>query len=192
MKIGALQKFSLIDYPGKVCAIIFTVGCNFRCGYCHNPELVDPKQFPKPMPEEKIISFLQKRKGKLEAITITGGEPTLQPDLLSFLEQVKRHGYLVKLDTNGTNPNMLQQTIKDKLVDYIAMDIKGPLDRYREIVLRCPASLRRQVPRRSPHGKSRRRRCGPADPCRTPGVSPQGTASCREQADECHILCRLC
>ena len=134
MKIGALQKFSLIDYPGKVCAIIFTVGCNFRCGYCHNPELVDPKQFPKPMPAEKIISFLQKRKGKLEAITITGGEPTLQPDLLSFLEQVKRHGYLVKLDTNGTNPNMLQQTIKDKLVDYIAMDIKGPLDRYREIV----------------------------------------------------------
>lgn len=138
MKIGALQKFSLIDYPGKVCAIIFTIGCNFRCGYCHNPELVDPKRFPKPMPEKKIISFLQKRKGKLEAISITGGEPTLQPDLISFLEQIKHLDYLVKLDTNGTNPNMLQQAIENKLVDYIAMDIKGPLNRYQEIINIAP------------------------------------------------------
>ncbi|HGY12459.1 MAG TPA: anaerobic ribonucleoside-triphosphate reductase activating protein [Desulfobacterales bacterium] len=134
MKIGALQKFSMIDYPGKVCAIVFTIGCNFRCGYCHNPELVHPEQFPKPIPQKEIFEFLKKRKGKLEAVTITGGEPTLQPDLILFLEQIKRHDYLVKLDTNGTNPDMLQQTIKNKLVDYIAMDIKGPLSRYQEIV----------------------------------------------------------
>ncbi len=134
MKIGALQKFSLIDYPGKVCAIIFTIGCNFRCGYCHNPELVNPEQFPEPITEKSFFSFLQNRKGKLEAITITGGEPTLQPDLIRFLKQVKRYDYLVKLDTNGTNPEMIQQALKNKLVDYIAMDVKGPLNRYQEIV----------------------------------------------------------
>ena len=88
MKIGGLQKFSLIDYPGRISAIVFTQGCNFRCPYCHNPELVDPAQYGPILSEEEVISFLEKRRGKLDAVTVTGGEPTLQPDLDRFLQEI--------------------------------------------------------------------------------------------------------
>jgi len=133
MNIGGLQKISLIDYPGKICAILFTQGCNFRCPYCHNPELVDPDLFEKCIPEEDFFSFLEKRRGKLDAVSITGGEPTIQPDLVEFVERVKGMGYLVKIDTNGSRPEVLEKLIDRGLVDYIAMDVKAPLKRYREI-----------------------------------------------------------
>jgi pyruvate formate lyase activating enzyme len=134
MLIGGFQKFSLIDYPGKVSAIVFTQGCNFRCPYCHNPELVEPKLFQKPLDEEMIFSFLETRKGKLDGIVITGGEPTLQKDLPGFIRKIKSAGFLVKLDSNGTNPGMLNFLIKKKLIDYIAMDIKAPLEKYEKII----------------------------------------------------------
>jgi len=133
MKIGGLQRVSLIDYPGKIGAIIFTQGCNFRCPYCHNPELVDPDQYGPIIPEENALSFLDKRQGRLEAVTVTGGEPTLQPDLEKFLKELKKRGYLTKLDTNGSKPDILEKVIRKRLVDYLAMDIKGPLKKYPQI-----------------------------------------------------------
>ena len=133
MRIGGLQKCSLIDYPGKICAIIFTLGCNFRCSYCHNPELVYPELFGKPIPEEEIFSFLAMRKGKLDAVTITGGEPTMHEDLLDFILEIRKLDFLIKLDSNGSNPDMLKNAITSKAIDYIAMDVKAPLEKYREI-----------------------------------------------------------
>jgi len=130
MKIGGLQKVSLIDYPGKICAIIFSQGCNFRCPYCHNPELVDPDIYGECQSEEGVFSFLKKRRGKLDAVTITGGEPTIQHDLEAFVKKIRTLGYLVKIDTNGSNPEVMNNLIKKKLVDYIAMDIKGPIQKY--------------------------------------------------------------
>ena len=134
MLIGGFQKFSLIDYPGKISAIVFTQGCNFRCPYCHNPELVDPNRFGPLIPEEKIYSFLEKRKGMLDGVEITGGEPTLQPDLIQFIEKIKNMDYLIKLDTNGSNPGVIKELIESNRVDYIAMDIKAPLEKYKEVV----------------------------------------------------------
>jgi pyruvate formate lyase activating enzyme len=131
MRIGGLQKVSLIDYPGKICATIFTQGCNFRCPYCHNPELVDPSLFGECVSEDSLMSFLEKRKGKLDAISITGGEPTVQRDLIEFIRHVKDMGYSVKIDTNGSCPDMMQTIIDARSVDYIAMDVKGPLNKYR-------------------------------------------------------------
>ncbi|MGZ3634534.1 MAG: anaerobic ribonucleoside-triphosphate reductase activating protein [Syntrophales bacterium] len=133
MLIGGLQKVSLIEYPGKIGAIAFTQGCNFRCPYCHNPELVDPDLYRECLSEEGVLSFLHKRKGKLDALTITGGEPTIQVDLLDFIKCVKNIGYLIKLDTNGSCPEVLERLIGGRLVDYIAMDIKGPLHKYRTV-----------------------------------------------------------
>jgi len=133
MLIGGLQKFSLIDYPGKLCAIIFTQGCNFRCPYCHNPELVLPERFIPSLSEEEIFSFLDKRKKQLEAVEVTGGEPTLQPDLLSFLAKIKNKGFSVKLDTNGSFPEIVQKAIRQGVVDYLAMDVKAPLERYQAV-----------------------------------------------------------
>ncbi len=133
MLIGGLQKVSLIEYPGKIGAIAFTQGCNFRCPYCHNPELVDPDLYKECLSEEGVLSFLEKRKGKLDALTITGGEPTIQVDLLEFIKCVRNIGYLIKLDTNGSCPEVLERLIRGRLVDYIAMDIKGPLHKYRTV-----------------------------------------------------------
>ena len=130
MKIGGFDKFSLIDYPNKVCAIIFTQGCNFRCPFCHNPELVLPEQFVEPIPFSEIENFLKKRKGLLDAVEITGGEPTVQKDLLDIIKQIKDLGYLVKLDTNGSHPEVIKKAINENLVDYFAMDIKAPLEDY--------------------------------------------------------------
>ncbi len=134
MRIGGIQKSTLIDYPGNIAAIIFTQGCNFRCPYCHNPELVKPKLFEANIPEEKIFRFLELRKGKLDAVSITGGEPTLQLDLYDFIKKVKEMGFKVKLDTNGTNFEILKKLIDEKLIDYAAMDIKAPLEKYEEVV----------------------------------------------------------
>ncbi|MDP3098715.1 MAG: anaerobic ribonucleoside-triphosphate reductase activating protein [Syntrophales bacterium] len=133
MRIGGFQKISLIDYPGRISAIVFTQGCNFRCPYCHNPELVDPAQYGPILPETEVLSFLEKRRGKLEAVTVTGGEPTLQKDLERFLQQIKKMGYLVKVDTNGSKPTMLERLIRGRWVDYLAMDVKGPLHKYGQI-----------------------------------------------------------
>jgi pyruvate formate lyase activating enzyme len=133
MKIGGFQKVSLIDYPGRISAVVFTQGCNFRCPFCHNPELVDPERFADLIPEKEILSFLEKRKGRLDAVVITGGEPTMQPELIPYILHLKAMGYLIKLDTNGTRPDLLVEMLDKKLLDYVAMDIKAPLERYGEV-----------------------------------------------------------
>ncbi len=130
MKIGGLIKFTLIDFPGRPAAVIFTQGCNFRCRYCHNPELVYPHLFTEPVPQEEIFSFLQRRQGTLEGVVISGGEPTLQEGLIPFTADIKKMGYAVKLDTNGARPDVLAELLDKKLLDYIAMDLKAPLDKY--------------------------------------------------------------
>jgi len=132
MRIGSLQKFSLIDYPGSICATIFTQGCNFRCPYCHNPELVKPELFQKPVSIDEIMVFLKKRRGKLDGVCITGGEPTLQQDLVECVRGIKQLGFRVKIDTNGSFPTVLKALIKGHLVDYIAMDIKASPYKYSE------------------------------------------------------------
>lgn len=132
MRIGAFQRFSLVDYPGKTCSILFTVGCNLRCPFCHNGELVIPNEFPPLIPFETIESFLSTRVGLLDAVEFTGGEPLLQVDIVDAIKRVKDMGFLVKLDTNGTFPNRLKEIIP--FVDYIAMDIKAPFERYSDAV----------------------------------------------------------
>lgn len=135
MIIGGLQKLSLNDYPEHTAAMIFTVGCNFRCPYCHNPELVD-ETVGTIYEENDVLGFLDSRKNMLDGVVITGGEPTIHEDLLEFMQKIKDKGFLIKLDSNGTNPDMLQAAIDRKLVDYIAMDIKSPLARYSVVVAR--------------------------------------------------------
>jgi len=132
MKIGGFQKVSLIDYPGRISAVVFTQGCNFRCPFCHNPELVDPGRFEGLIPEAEILTFLEKRRGRLDAAVITGGEPTLQPELIPFIIHLKAMGYLIKLDTNGALPDVLEELLGRSLLDYVAMDLKAPLERYGE------------------------------------------------------------
>ncbi len=133
MIIGGFQKFSLLEYPGKIGTVLFTQGCNFRCSYCHNPSLVDPERYEPVISEESIMNFLELRKGKLEAVTISGGEPTIQPDLVDFIYKIRQLGYSIKLDTNGSNPSVLKQLVKENMVDYWAMDIKAPLSLYSTI-----------------------------------------------------------
>ncbi len=142
MIIGGLQKFSMLDYPGHLSAIIFTQGCNFNCQFCYNPMLVawsiagkfKRKGHSPIIKEDGLFVFLKSRIGKLEAVVITGGEPTIQPDLPDFLAKIKNLGYLIKLDTNGSNPEMIKNLIDKKLVDYIAMDIKAPKEKFEQIV----------------------------------------------------------
>jgi pyruvate formate lyase activating enzyme len=133
MQIGGLHKLSLIDYPGHLCAVVFTQGCNFRCPVCHNPELVLPELFGESISEQEVLSFLESRKGQLQAVTVTGGEPTLQKKLPYFLATIKKMGYKTKLDTNGSYPEALKSLFNDELVDYVAMDIKAPLASYYEL-----------------------------------------------------------
>jgi len=132
MIIKGLQKLTLIDYPDTVACTIFTFGCNLRCPYCHNPELVvdDGREN---IDVEEIFHFLEERKDFLDGVCVTGGEPTLHQDLPEFLSKIKQMGFLIKLDTNGTNPEMIDRLIKNKLIDYIAMDIKSPLERYEDV-----------------------------------------------------------
>jgi len=134
MKISAIQTLTLIDYPGQVAATIFTFGCSFRCHFCHNPELVLPAQKVKILLEKDILEFLEKRRQFLDGLCITGGEPTIWKDLPKFIKKVKRMDLNVKLDINGTNPEMLKKLIDEKLIDYVAMDIKAPWNKYEKVV----------------------------------------------------------
>ncbi len=132
MLIGGLQKVTLIDYPGKVACTVFLMGCNFRCPFCYSGELVLPKEIKKqPRISEKVFfDFLKERQGLLEGVVLCGGEPTISEDLLEFCQKIKKLGYLVKLDTNGSNPKMIEKLIKERLIDYVAMDIKAPQNKY--------------------------------------------------------------
>ena len=134
MKIGGLQKLSLIDYPEKISAVIFTQGCNFRCPYCHNPQLVDVKLYQPCLEEKDIFRFLENRRGRLDVVVITGGDPALQDDLIPFIMDIRRLGFAVKLDTNGSRPRVLERLLRDGLVDFIAMDVKAPLEKYPDVV----------------------------------------------------------
>jgi pyruvate formate lyase activating enzyme len=125
MNISGFLKQSFIDYPGKIVSVVFTQGCNFRCPYCHNPELIPVTEGT--IPEKVIFAHLEKNRLLLDGIAITGGEPTLQPDLKSFIQRVKESGLLVKLDTNGSNPKLLRNLLDERLLDYVAMDIKSAL-----------------------------------------------------------------
>lgn len=131
MKIGGLNKFSLSDYPGKVAAVVFTQGCNFRCPWCHNGSLIAVNVPDDSLIlEEKLFEFLEGRTNQLDGVIITGGEPTIQPDLPTFIYRIKAMGFLVKLDTNGGQPEVLNELLENNLVDYIAMDIKAPFAIY--------------------------------------------------------------
>ena len=134
MKIGGLQKVSLIDYPGLISATVFLQGCNFKCSYCHNPELVDSRLFQPCIKENEVLDFLNMRKGKLDAVTITGGEPTIHDDLVPFIKKIKKMKFAVKLDTNGSQPQVIKNLLDKKLLDFIAMDIKAPLEKYKSVV----------------------------------------------------------
>jgi pyruvate formate lyase activating enzyme len=130
IQIGGLQKATLIDYPGRLAATVFLIGCNFRCPFCYSSELVlleKIKKQPK-ISLKYFFSFLKEKKGLLDGIVVCGGEPCLNKDLLAFIQKIKKLGYLVKLDTNGSNPKMLKNLIDKKLIDYVAMDIKAPLE----------------------------------------------------------------
>lgn len=141
MQIGGLEKLSLIDYPGKLSAIVFTLGCNFRCHFCHNPMLVKPSEVEQFVNKRKdegralvserdLFDFLANRVGKLDGVVVTGGEPTIHKDLPRFLEKIKKQGFSVKLDSNGTNPEMLEKLLSENLVDYLAMDLKADKENY--------------------------------------------------------------
>jgi len=135
MKIAALVPTTLIDYPQRVAALLYTAGCNFRCPFCHNSELVLPEEVSRQslIQENEIVALLTDRQTFLDGLVITGGEPTLQSDLVPFIERVKRLGLLVKLDTNGTRPEILEALLEARLLDYVAMDLKGPATRYDEL-----------------------------------------------------------
>jgi len=130
MLIYGFNKTTLLDYPEHVAATVFTGGCNFRCPFCHNGGLVLESGRPEQIPEEEVRAYLKKRKGILEGVCITGGEPTLQPDLEEFIGQVKALGYLVKLDTNGYRPRVLHRLLEKGCLDYVAMDIKASPEKY--------------------------------------------------------------
>jgi pyruvate formate lyase activating enzyme len=133
MNIYGMQKTTLVDYPGHVATTLFTAGCNFRCPYCHNGDLVEHTATLSPYTHEEIFSHLKKRASVIDGVVISGGEPTLQPDLPDFIKEIKNLGYLVKLDTNGSHPAMLRQLVNEKLVDYVAMDIKHSRTKYNTI-----------------------------------------------------------
>lgn len=136
MLISGLQKTTLIDYPGKVAATVFTLGCNFSCSFCHNSELVDGEKMKEQsvMEEKVFFDFLESRKELLDAICITGGEPTIHNDLADFIRKIKEKGFLVKLDTNGSRPKILNKLFQKNLIDFTAMDIKSSLEKYCQAV----------------------------------------------------------
>jgi|WetSurMetagenome_2_1015567.scaffolds.fasta_scaffold02955_4 pyruvate formate lyase activating enzyme len=145
MRIGGLEKISLIDYPGELSAVVFTVGCTFRCPFCYNPMLVlssdrngnsslpqggETEEGHTRLDEDDLFLFLKSRVGKLDAVVITGGEPTMHPELPEFIKKIKKLGFKIKLDTNGTNPEMLKKLLAEKLIDYLAMDLKAAPEDY--------------------------------------------------------------
>ncbi|MFO8239632.1 MAG: anaerobic ribonucleoside-triphosphate reductase activating protein [Dissulfuribacterales bacterium] len=138
MRIGGLNSFSLSDFPGRAAAVVFTQGCNFRCHYCHNGSLIpmNPSKCEL-IPQEEIFMFLEKRRAQLSGVVVSGGEPTLQPDLFEFFRRVGSMGYRIKLDTNGSHPEVLDELLMEGLVDFIAMDIKAPFTIYDRITGVC-------------------------------------------------------
>jgi pyruvate formate lyase activating enzyme len=130
MPIKGLQKLSMIDYPDRLSAVVFFSGCDFRCPFCHNPDLVLSPEKARTIPEEEVLAFLKERKGWLDGVVLTGGEPTLERGLEGFITRLRGLGYLVKLDTNGSRPQVLEGLLGRKLLDFIAMDIKGPPGKY--------------------------------------------------------------
>jgi len=142
MKIAGIVRQSLVDYPGKIAAAVFTQGCNMNCVFCHNRCLVRQRGKDPYQEEEALFDFLRRRKRFLDGVVISGGEPTLQPDLESFTEKVKDMGFLVKLDTNGTHPEVIRKLFDKNLVDYVAMDVKAPMRKYSEI---CQAEVDEQA-----------------------------------------------
>lgn len=144
MLIGGLQKFTALDYPGKIAATVFTVGCNFRCPFCHNGEIVEARSENFDIiDEEEVLDFLRTRQGQLDGVCITGGEPTLQKDLPAFIEKVRDLGFMVKLDTNGFNTQIVKNITEKNLVDYFAIDIKTSFDKYH--LVNAPVSAREKV-----------------------------------------------
>ncbi len=133
MKIHGLQKLTLLDYPKKTACTVFLGGCNFRCPFCHNKELV-LGDFPPAISEDEILKFLKKRIGILDGVCITGGEPLLHDDIEDFIKKIRDIGYLVKLDTNGSKPELLKHLINSGLIDYVAMDIKNSPNMYAETI----------------------------------------------------------
>lgn len=140
MQIHGLQKLTLLDYPGRLSAILFLGACNFRCPFCQNGHLVLSPDREPTISKEEVLAFLKKRSGLLEGVCISGGEPTLYDKLPNFIRQIKELGYLVKLDTNGTNPEMIANLHEEGLIDYVAMDIKAPLSRYAALAGLAPDS----------------------------------------------------
>ena len=131
MKVTGIQKLTLLDYPGVVACTVFTAGCNFRCPFCHNAMLVLPEQIDDEcLTDDEVFGFLKKRRGGLDGVAVTGGEPLLHADMPEFLARVKELGYKIKLDTNGSNPELLSEIVKNKLVDRVAMDIKNAPEEY--------------------------------------------------------------
>jgi pyruvate formate lyase activating enzyme len=147
IKIGGLQKTTLIDYPGRVAATVFLSGCNFRCPWCYSPELVLPEkiELQPAVSEEDFFSFLKGKQGLLDGVVVCGGEPTMNADLPDFLGKIKEFGFKVKLDTNGSNPAMLKKLIDRGLVDYVAMDVKLPQERYQKTLGVSPESIEESI-----------------------------------------------
>lgn len=136
MQIGGLQKLSLIDYPDKLACVVFCAGCSYRCPWCHNPELVLPEKINKipKISEQDFFEFLKQRKGLLDGVCIGGGEPTINQDLQEFCQKIKELDYAIKLDTNGSNPEILEKLINNKLIDYVALDVKAPAEKYVQLI----------------------------------------------------------
>ena len=135
MKVTGIQKLTLLDYPGTVACTVFTAGCNFRCPFCHNAMLVLPEQITQYyLTDDEVFDFLRKRRGVLDGVAVTGGEPLLHKDMPDFLARVKELGYKIKLDTNGSNPDLLREIVEKKLVDRVAMDIKNAPEKYAETI----------------------------------------------------------
>ena len=143
MIISGFQKMTLLDFPGKVACTVFTGGCNFRCPFCHNALLVT-EDFKAEFSEEEIISFLEKRKGLLDGVCITGGEPLLHTNITDFIRKIKEMGYAVKLDTNGSFPDRLKALVDEGLIDYVAMDIKNCMEKY-ALTAGCNESILPQI-----------------------------------------------
>ena len=133
MKIGGFMKLTLLDFPGSVACILFTQGCNFKCSYCHNSSLIKNNS-DNLIDKEYIINYLKKRKGILDGVSISGGEPLIQPDIKDLIKEIKELGYKIKIDTNGSKPEVLKELIANHLLDYVAMDIKNSFERYEETV----------------------------------------------------------
>ena len=148
MILSGIQKFTLLDFPGKIACIFFIGGCNYRCGFCHNPEFVLPEELRKLsdsfIPEQAALNFLKQRIGLLQGVVITGGEPTIMPDLENFIRKIRDLGFAVKLDTNGNKPEVIVSLIKKGLIDYVAMDFKTSLPNYEMLVGRGADKMKLQ------------------------------------------------